>query len=252
MIPIIKELHQLNKVALQYFIGQLSKNQYAQEYLYKRIPKEIADKFMLGFAPKSNGFVEYLNDHNIKTKIVKELGIANFDYENNAYPFFRNRIMVPMFHAGLLVGFSGRTLGQVEGTNPKYLNSKASMLYKKDEILFGLSHTRKHIMEEDKAFIVEGHFDVIGPYAYGAKNCVAICGTAFHAYQAKLLKRYTDKVYVMLDSDEAGKKAANRVRNVLNQYKIYAGTVCLPDGEDPDTFIKKYKNKWLANVKIVQ
>lgn len=246
-----KRLEKLNKLALKYFIEQLEHSKRAQNYLYARIDKNTAKKYFIGYAP-NGGFVEYLNKHNVAKKDASKSGLVVFDYDNNAYARFNNRIMIPIIHAARLVGFGGRTLGSVAQKNPKYINSKASVLYNKSEVLYGLWRARKFIEKLGYSFLVEGYFDVLNLAKHKVNNCVGLCGTAFTREQAKQLKRYTDKVYVMLDSDPAGRIAAKKAKNILKKEHIYAGRVRLPNKLDPDEFVEKYGRKALNRVKILK
>jgi len=229
-------LSYINKLSLQYFLREFRRSSKAQEYVYARISPETAKLFYVGYAP-SRGLAEYLNEHDVQEVDARAIGILSFDLEGNAYGKFYNRVMLPIIHGVYVAGFGGRT---VKGIEPKYLNSKESILYKKREILFGVPQTRKYIRKRGCCFLVEGYFDVMTPFDYGLKNCLASCGTALTKQQAHLLKRYTKKVYVMYDGDAAGRAAAKKARRILKKSKIYAGTITLPHSLDPASYFEKY------------
>jgi len=246
-----RRLEKLNKLALRFYLEQLQKSKRAQEYLYSRVDKKIAEKFFVGYA-SPNGFIEYLNGFNISKTDAHDSGLVLFDYDGNAWPRFSNRIMFPIIHAGTLVGFGGRTLGETTKQNPKYINSKASLLYNKGEVLYGLWKARKSIELLGYVFLVEGYFDVLGLTNNKVYNCVGLCGTALTKGHAAQLKRYTKNVYVMLDSDSAGRLAAQKAKKILKRAHIYRGRILLPDKFDPDDYVKKYGRKALNKLKILK
>lgn len=239
-------LEKINRLVCKYYIKHLHENKRAMEYIQARIPPSIIKTHYVGYAPAS-GFINFLNKRGISEKAAKDLGIVNFDVDDNAYPVFSNRIMFPIIHARRILGFGGRI---IKNGNPKYLNTKSTVLYNKKSVLYGLWKTRNQIYTKNTAYLVEGYLDVLSLYAHGVQNSVALCGTALTIYQAKLLKRYTDCVYTMLDSDEAGKIAADRAKKILKKVGIYGGRVKLPKRMDPDEFIKKYGKDKLRKIKI--
>jgi DNA primase len=246
-----KRLEKINNLALRYYIDHLNQSKQAQEYLYARISKKIADRYFIGYAP-NGGLVQFLNKYDVQENDAKDTGLILLDYDGNAFERFTHRIMIPIIHAGRLVGFGGRTLGEETKKNPKYINSKSSLLYNKSEVLYGLWRARYAIDKLGYGFLVEGYFDVLGLANYKVHNCVGLCGTALTRDQAKQLKRYTDKIYVMLDGDDAGKTAAKKAKIVLKKERVYAGRVLLPKKLDPDEFVKKYGRKALNKVRIVK
>lgn len=246
-----KRIEKINNLALKYYIKHLKKSQRAQRYLYKRISERIAEKYFVGYAP-NGGFIQYLNKYNVNEADAIDAGLVLLDYEGNAFARFVNRIMIPIIHAGRLVGFGGRTLGEETKSNPKYLNSKASLLYNKSEVLYGLWRARTTIDRLGYGFLVEGYFDVLALATHKVHNSVGLCGTALTREQAKQLKRYTDQMYIMLDGDEAGKLAAKKAKIVLKKEKVYAGRLILPKKLDPDEFIRKYGRKGLNRVKVLK
>ena len=246
-----KRLEKINRLALTYYINALSKSNRAQDYLYERISKKVADTYYIGYAP-NGGFIKYLNKHNVQEHDAKDAGLITLDYDGNAYERFAHRIMIPIVHAKRLVGFGGRTLSSETNRNPKYINSKASLLYNKSEILYGLWRSRKVMDKLGYGFLVEGYFDVLGLATHKVHNCAGLCGTALTRDQAKQLKRYTDKIYVMLDGDSAGKAAAKKAKIILKKERLYAGRLILPNNLDPDDFVRKHGRKALNKVKVVK
>lgn len=150
----------------------------------------------------------------------------------------RNRLVFPIRdEEGLLVGFGARRLTE-NPDFPKYINSPASELYRKSEILYGLHIARKAIMEKQYAILVEGYKDVLAMHAAGFRNTVALCGTALCDGHIALLKKYTSRVQVMLDADTAGRKASEKAVFLLKMQGIRAYGAELPEGEDPDSLFR--------------
>lgn len=146
-----------------------------------------------------------------------QLGVmAKGDY--GEYDFFRRRLLFRITdHRGKVVGLAGRrlSLDDAEAKKAKYINSPESILYQKSEILFGLYENRRGIRDAGFATLVEGYFDVVTAYDHGIRNHVAPCGTALTEQQANLLKRFTDKVLILRDGDQAGQDAAKRDVEIL-------------------------------------
>jgi DNA primase len=232
-------LYNTNQIANDYFYSQSSVP--AQKYLDKRnLTKETLVKYSVGFAPnKWDGLITYPKFKTIKIDFFEQLGlIQKKDNSNHYYDKFRNRIIFPFFNlSGQIVGFGGRRLN--ENDQPKYLNSPESKIYKKGEILYGLYQAISLIREKKAVLIVEGYFDLLRMVNVGIQNVVASSGTAMTESQARLLKRYTDTVIFVYDSDEAGIKAAIRNSQILEIAGLQVSMVILPKPHDPDTFLQK-------------
>lgn len=209
-----------------------------RSYQYKTIRR-----FGLSWAPKGN----------LLTKALKELGIADRQQEllqvgiirnGNAsmYDYYRERSLFPIRdERGLLLGWGGRKPSDDnDKKNPKYINPSESDLYDKSRVLYGLHEHRKHITTQSKAILVEGYTDVITLSEFGITTAIASCGTALTTEQAKLIKKYADEVIILRDGDEAGRKAAQRDTETCIDAGLMAKVALLPDGEDPDSFIRKH------------
>ena len=121
---------------------------------------------------------------------------------------------------------------------PKYMNSPESPVYTKGNNLFGLSRTREAIRQAGFSLMVEGYFDLIALWGAGIQNVVATLGTALTRAQVDLLRRYAPSVAVVFDPDEAGRKALARSLELFLTGNVHAKAVILPDGTDPDDFIR--------------
>jgi DNA primase len=162
------------------------------------------------------------------------------------YEPFRNRILYPIADEnGRPVGISARKMHDDVSEYPKWVNSQESLIYNKSHILYGLHKTKTEIKKAGFAYLVEGNGDLLTMWDNGIKNTVATCGTALTEHQAKLLKKYTEKVIMLYDGDEAGVAAARRSTEKLSAAGIFIEVVLLKDGEDPDSFVRKHGAKAL-------
>ena len=183
----------------------------ALAYLEKRgISAETIEVFGLGYAPQ--GWELALNHFREKGYTAQEIldaGLVTEKEGGSVYDRFRHRLMIPIRgRNGKMAGFGARVLNPDDV--PKYLNSPQTGLFDKSRLLYGLDTARKEIREKDQAVIVEGYMGVIGPYQHGYRNIVAQMGTALTEYQLRILKKYTNKFILALDSDAAGQKATLR------------------------------------------
>src|SRR4029450_2959141 len=154
------------------------------------------------------------------------------------YDRFRNRALFPILHdSGKVVAFGGRSL---DGSEPKYLNSPESPVYQKSRTLYGLSWAKDGIRTAGRVVLMEGYLDVARALEAGGTEAVATCGTALTQGHARLLRRFTERVVVNFDQDEAGQKAARKSLDILVEEGLKAHVVELPEGYDPDTFLKAF------------
>ena len=257
----------VNKLAAVFFHQQLKAEPLdapVRTYLTKRgLTDEIVEKFRLGVALDDwQGLVRCLKAKGAPSQAAEALGLiklkkseknvdasssggravaissqANSNYESY-FDLFRDRLMFPIFSStGDVVGFGGRTLG--DGL-PKYVNSSDSPVFHKGKILYGLHETGKFIRAQDEVIVVEGYMDAISLYGAGIKNVVAILGTAFTPEHAKILKRYTLNVKMLLDGDEAGINGAERSLPILLEAGLMAKGFTLPESMDPDDYVRAH------------
>jgi DNA primase len=236
-------LFKLNMVASRFYhsiLVESNEGRAAGDYLKKRgISLEIAKEFQLGYAPGEwNTLVKFLTDKKAPLGIAEEIGLLiRRKSKDGYYDRFRDRIMFPIRDVdGRVLGFGGRILIEEE---PKYMNSPESEVYRKRSILYGLDKARDSIRRSGRAIVVEGYMDFLSLYIAGIRNVVATLGTALTRDHVMLLKRYTDRVIVVFDGDESGRKAALRVLEVFLEEGLSPLMVSLPDGDDPDSFISK-------------
>ncbi len=232
----------INKEAARYFYENLTNDNLALKYLYGRgINEKTIKTYGLGFSKNSwDGVYLFLTKKGYTEEQLERAGlIIRHSAGNRYYDRFRGRVMFPIIDTrGRIIGFGGRTIGDAQ---PKYLNSPDTPVFSKGNNLYGLNTAKKYSRE--KLILVEGYMDVISLYQYGINYCVASLGTALTPNQTKLLKRYSNDIYICYDSDNAGLNAANRALDVMKEEKVSAKVIMLPDGRDPDDFIKENGSK---------
>jgi DNA primase len=213
----------------------------ARAYLeQRRITREVAERFGLGWAPREIGLLRtYMNSLGFEDDRLLEAGLLIAGEEQTEpRPRFRSRLIFPILDvAGHTVGFGGRLIGPGE---PKYLNSAESPVFSKGKLLYGLNWAKQVIRREERALLVEGYFDVVRLVAAGIESVVAPLGTSLTEAQGALLRRYSKTVYLLYDSDNAGLKATFRAADVLLAQGVAVQVVTLPEGEDPDTFVSEH------------
>ncbi len=204
----------------------------------RRLDEHTLSYFEIGYAPKSgNMLFENLSKDFHDFELVN-LGLINKG-QNGYFDVFRNRIMFPVHNeAGKVVGFSGRIFNNEENTG-KYVNSAQTDLFIKSDILYNLDKAIPFINTNKRLVLMEGFFDVIAAHLAGVKECVCSMGTALTVNQAKLIKKYTDKVVICYDGDDAGLRATYKALVLLGQVGLDVSVALMPDGLDPDDFIKK-------------
>jgi DNA primase len=235
---------EVNATAAEYFRALLWDDPIgaaARSYLDQRgISHESANKYSLGVAPREIGLLRaHMATLGFDEQRLLESGLlVKPDDNSEPRPRFRNRLIFPILDAsGRYVGFGGRTLGDAE---PKYLNSPETPVFSKGKTLYALNWTRNDIRKEDRAFVVEGYFDAIRLMESGLNTVVAPLGTALTGDQATLLGKYTKNIYLLYDSDPAGLKATFRTGDELLRQRMSVRVVTLPNGEDPDTYVRTH------------
>lgn len=232
-----KRFYKLNVEAARFFYSNLAKNKKAQEYFSARgISVSTMKRFGLGFAPDSwHSLLNALKAKGYTELDMLNLGLIIKSEKGNMYDRFRNRVMFPVFdYSGKVIGFGGRVL---DDSKPKYLNSPESLIFQKGVNLYGLNFALKS-SKERTLIIVEGYMDCISLHQYGITNAVASLGTALTERQAKLLRRYADKIIMSYDADGAGQAATIRGMEVLRKEGLDVRILTIPSGKDPDEFIR--------------
>lgn len=244
-----ERIYDANREAALYYNRLLfsSAGTMAQSYLERRgVTAETAKRFGLGYSPEGfDGLFNYLTEKGFSSETLIEAGLASRGRKDpaKAYDFFRGRLMFPVINAmGKVVAFGGRTMGQDE---PKYINTGDTPVYNKRENVYAINLLKGKKLED--VIMVEGYMDVISLHQRGIDNAVASLGTALTNQQARLIKRYASKVYYAYDGDEAGQKAMLRGIDILRATEIEPRVIIIPDGRDPDEFIKEFgRDEFLA------
>ncbi|MDA8017257.1 MAG: DNA primase [Thermoanaerobaculia bacterium] len=230
-----RDLTKVLEVAQNWFQRQLERSDFARGYLdERRIPADLRRRFGLGFAP--DGWHNLLDDlrRRVSEKDLLDAGlVGRSEKTGNLYDRFRLRLMFPIHAAsGRLVGFGGRTLGD---DRAKYVNTAETEAFHKGRLLYGLNLAKRAIRDTGRAVLAEGYFDVIGLAAAGIDEAVAGMGTSLTEEQAKLLARYSDRVVLAYDGDDAGGEAARRALPILLRTRLSVKQAPFPAGHDPDS-----------------
>ncbi len=235
-------LYKINAVASKYYRKILidsSKGKLGRDYIQMRnISAETSQEFSLGFAPEGwDSLVKFLTKNKVPLSIAEKVGlIVKRNNTDGYYDRFRNRLIFPIQNIeGKVIGFGGRKIKEED--QPKYINSPESDIYKKRKSFYGIDKSKDHIRREGRAVLVEGYTDFLSLYSFGIKNTVATLGTSLTREHVSILRRYTENVVVIFDSDESGKKAAMRSLDVLLEEGLLPHVAPLPPGKDPDSYI---------------
>ena len=210
----------------------------ARHYLVSRdVTLETAQLQGLGYAPRGGAFLEAMKGLGLREEVLLAAGLLIKRDDGTVASRFRGRLLFPIHDLrGRVVAFSGRILGEGE---PKYLNSPETPVFHKGQLLYNL-HAAKHAMRKtERAILVEGQFDVLRVSLAGLEEVVAPLGTGLTDDQAVLLQRHAPHVILLYDSDDAGLRATFRAGDVLLRHKLRVSVATMPEGEDPDTLVRR-------------
>lgn len=242
-----QRLYEVLALAADFYHFCLTKMDFARPaaiYAAERgLTPAVIDAFNIGYAPAGwDRLVRALAKKGVEAQWLVRAGLAVArPHGHGFYDRFRHRLMFPIQDArGRVVGFGGRTL---DGSQPKYLNSPETELFNKRRILYGLPQAITSIRRRNKAVVVEGYMDAVTAHGHGHDNVVASLGTAFTPEQARLLLRYTTDIAFAYDSDAAGQMATVRALAVARDLGARIWVVSIPDGKDPDEYIRKHGQK---------
>lgn len=230
-------LRDMNRDAANYFYRMLhhEHGKKGLDYLQSRqLSDDTITKFGLGFADiYRDDLYRYLRKKGYTDDQLKDSGLVEIDAQGG-YDKFWNRVIFPIVDMnGKVIAFGGRVMGDGE---PKYLNSKETMLFEKKRNLYGLHLARR--TKRDGFILCEGYMDVISMHQAGFDNALASLGTAYTVEQAQLIKRYQNNVYLAYDSDGAGQKAALRAIEICRSVGLPSRVIQMKPFKDPDEFIK--------------
>ncbi len=229
--------------AARFFQKQLEGSDKALAYLDGRgVDADTRARFCIGYAPDGySALKDALGKDERRMKLLDRVGLFSKNDRGHVYDKFRDRVMFPIFdRRGRVIAFGGRVMQKDDG--PKYLNSPETALFHKGRELYGLWQVRQANQKIERLIVVEGYMDVVSLFQFGVTQAVATLGTATTPDHAELLFRNAPDVYFCFDGDAAGRRAAWRaLESVLPRMKDgrQAFFLFLPDGEDPDTIVRK-------------
>ena len=238
-----KKLYEACDLAATFFhncLTQTSMGKPGLDYLKKRgLTKDTIEKFKLGFAPDGwDKLYHAFHERGIEDSILLELNLVRKNQKGQFYDFFRNRVMFPIMDGkGRVVAFGGRVM---DDSTPKYLNSPESPIFEKGKILFAFDKAYKSIRQEKQAILVEGYMDVISAHNQGVTNVVASLGTAYTKDHGHILMRQADEIVLAYDMDGAGRQAATRAIESLQNTDFKVRVLAMPDGKDPDDYVRNH------------
>jgi len=211
----------------------------ARAYLKERgLGESTVTEYGLGFAPdRWDDLTTALGKSGIDRATLVEAGLAREGKRGGHHDFFRNRLIVPIFDSqGRAAGFAGRSL---DGSEPKYINSPDSPIYRKRSVLYGLHQARSAIRRERSAILFEGYFDCLSAWQAGIAGAVAVCGTALTPDHAKLLSAQTRDIVLAFDADPGGRRATFASLPILLEAQLRVRVAPLSGGRDPDDVIRE-------------
>ncbi len=236
-------IFEINRETARFYHNYLMspEGKWALDYLTGRgLSIATIKHFGLGAAPDGwDNLIKHLKGLGYSIPDMVQANVVGKSQRGTYYDRFRKRVMFPIINIrGKVIGFSGRAMPGEDKAGGKYVNTSDTPVYKKSENLFAMNYAKNHC--DERVILVEGNMDVISLHQAGFENAVAALGTSFTDEQAKLLSRYTKEIVLIMDSDSAGQKAARRAGEILGNTGLDIRVVLLPDGKDPDEYIKKH------------
>ena len=238
----------INSYALSYFEEIYSKNDRIKKYLIDRgLSESTIQNFTLGYSNDSkNEFYKSASNKGYSDNFLEETGLV-LSTADKKIDRFRGRIIFPIKSiAGRIVGFGGRIVDSTKKI-AKYINSPESKIYNKSKTLYGIYESKQFIVRDDVCLLVEGYMDVIQLHEHGIKNVLASSGTSLTKDQIILIKRLTSNIIILFDGDQAGLSASLRSIDMILEEGLNVKICSFPDGEDPDSFVKKNKKDFMLD-----
>ena len=238
-----KRIYAMNLEAAKFFRNCLMDKELGGEALSylcesRKLSMATVKRFGLGYSP---------NDFGMLTSHLRRLGYTDEEMQTGflagksqktgrSYDYYRNRVIFPIIDtSGNIVAFGGRVM---DDSKPKYLNTSDTPAFKKSRHLFALNYAKKHC--EEYMILCEGYMDVIALHEAGFENAVATLGTAITSEQARIFAKYTKKVVICYDSDNAGQTATQKAIRLLGEVGVEVRILKLSGAKDPDEYIKKF------------
>jgi len=238
----MQEAHELLKKFYHHLLLNTKEGQPALDYLTNRgFTREIIDKFEIGYALDSWDFAtKFLQKRGFRPELMERAGLlVKKEDTGTFFDRFRNRIMFPIWdHQGKTIAFSGRVLDK--GQEPKYLNSPETIIFNKSKTLYNFHQARLAIRKHQQVVLFEGFADVIAADTADVPNSIGTMGTSLTDEHVKIIRRNVESVVICYDSDNAGLDAALRASSMLGEAGCYVRVATMPNGMDPDDYIRKY------------
>ncbi len=232
------------------FFLESSEAKSARDYVAGReINDESIKKFQIGYAPNEwNWLINRAKSTPYTPAVLEALGLAVKKDQGRYYDFFRGRVIFPIRDTqNRPIGVGGRILPEFAKDNPaKYFNSPETRLYSKSDQLYALNVGREQLAQQGKenrirnAIVMEGYTDVVLSAQHGLESPLACCGTALGARHLNVLRRFADRVTLLLDGDEAGQKAGAKSLELFIAAQMELRVATLPDGLDPADYVIKH------------
>lgn len=238
-----QRLYEINREAARFFFNNLRSpnGKVGLKYLIGRgLKPETIQKYGLGFAEnKWTSLKDYMLMKGYYENELVEASLLGRSQSGRTYDFFKNRVMFPFFDLrGNVIAFGGRTLDPDD--TRKYLNSRETMVFKKNKTLFSLNFAKESAVKNNQLLLCEGNMDVISMNQAGFENTVATCGTAITPEHARIMSQYCKEVVICYDSDEAGQKASKKAIDLLAEVGLQTRIIKMDGAKDPDEYIKKF------------
>ena len=230
-------LYELNEKVAEFYHKQLYNYTVALDYLKLRnIDNNTTICLKIGYASDDNSLYSYLKEEGYTDDVILASGLCSKKEDDGFTDRYKNRIIFPIINEeNKVIAFGGRVL---DDSKPKYVNSPENIIYSKGRNLYGINIAKDYA--QDGLILVEGYIDFVTMYQAGFKNVVSVLGNAIVTAQAELIKKYTNKVIIVFDSDMAGTAAVLRAGEIFRDLDIEIKVVDLNEAKDPDEYIRKY------------
>lgn len=241
----LTKYYQIMQIAQAFYKKNLENTDQGVEalnYMYKRgLNDETIKMFGIGLSPQSmDSLYQVLKESGFLELDISDVGLIDKS-DRGYYDLFTRRIMFPIYNeSGQPIGFSGRIFNSPDKNQPKYVNSRETILFKKKDTLFNLHQAKGEILKKKRVILHEGQMDVIASYRSGLKEAICTMGTALSSNQAMTLRKYSDQAIICYDGDKAGIQASLKAIRTFQSAGFKVHLVLLPDGMDPDEYVLKF------------
>ena len=238
----LRQLYQDVQVLYTHILLKTKIGEPALDYLQNRqLDERAINEFGLGFAPdQSDLLLNFLKTRHVSRELMVRSGLFAQRQDGQLIDRFRNRVMFPIWdQSGRVIAFSGRLLTKSDN-EPKYLNSPETEIFQKRDVLYHFAQAKREIRQTKTAYLFEGFMDVISAYRAGVTNGIASMGTSLTSDQLYLLSRAAQRLIICYDGDEPGQNAIADALKLVQERPFEIGVVMLPDGQDPDEYIKSH------------